>query len=245
MAKLIVANWKSNPKSISEAVKLAKASDFENVVIAPPYPYLEKVGRIIKKAFLGAQDVFWEDGGSYTGEVSISQLKDLKVKYVIIGHSERREHLGETDEVINKKIRLALSRGFKVVLCVGESLKVRRQGALASQRHVLKQLTQGLRGINSIKPNLIIAYEPIWAIGTGKSDSPGEATAIISSMRKKLFLKHGIQRRGEIKFLYGGSINARNAFGFLNRQGIDGALVGGASLSPQSFKTIIKARDSI
>ena len=248
MTKLIVANWKSNPNTVTEALKLARASDFKNVVIAPAYPSLEQVEKLNRKASLGAQNTFWEDGGPYTGEVSVSQLCRLKVKYVIVGHSERRLHLQETDEVINKKVKLVLSSGLKVILCVGESLKVRREGALASQRHVARQLDQDLKGITSSRfklANLIIAYEPIWAIGTSKPDKPGDATAIISSMRRKLFLKYDIRRRGEIKFLYGGSINARNAFGFLSRQGIDGALVGGASLNPKSFKAIIKARDSI
>lgn len=247
MRKLIIANWKSNPQSITEAIKLAKASDTRNVVIAPPYPYLEKLGGVLRHASLSSQNVFWEDGGSYTGEVSPSQLKNLKVTYAIIGHSERRR-LGETDEIINKKVKTALTRGLKVILCVGENSKVRRRGALASQRYVANQLKKDLSGIKKQEMgsrNLIIAYEPVWAIGTGKADKPGDATAIISSMRRELLLKYGSLGGSRVKFLYGGSLNAKNAFQFLSREGIDGALVGGASLNPKVFKAIIKARDSL
>src|SRR3990167_11464287 len=116
--KLIIGNWKSNPSTIADAEKLALAEDYEGVVIVPPFQYLDKVGSLLKHAMLGAQDVFWEDGGPYTGEVSASQLKDLKVSHVIVGHSERRIHLGETDDIINRKVKIALDRNLKVVLCV-------------------------------------------------------------------------------------------------------------------------------
>lgn len=237
MRKLIVANWKSNPKNLSEAIKLAGASDFKNVVIAPPYPYLEQVGKHIRRASLGAQNVFFENGGPYTGEVSVSQLRHLKVTYVIVGHSERRKNLGETDEMISKKIRASLKVGLNVLLCVGEDWDTRRKGIVAAKKFVANQLKKDLagnrkRGAGNRK--LLIAYEPVWAIGAGKADSAKTSAEMISFIKKIL----------DTKVLYGGSVNAKNAAAFLRQGGIDGALVGSASLDPKSFKAIIKARDS-
>ncbi len=248
MSKLIVANWKSNPDTLREAVKLAKASDFKNVVIAPPFVYLEAISRIVKLAKLGAQNVFFKDGGPYTGEVSLSQLKDLKVKYIIIGHSERRQYLGETDEIVNKKVKLALNKGFKVILCVGEDLKVRRRGAVASQRFVADQLKKDLAGIHTsyfvLRNSLIIAYEPVWAISTsrgGKPDTPQDTTQMITHIKKILDSRFQILA----SVLYGGSVTSRNARPFLSQPEIDGALVGGASLKSAEIKTIIKISNGL
>lgn len=238
MKKLIVANWKSNPGTLREALKLAKASDFKDVVIAPPYPYLKQVGKLLKQASLGAQNVFWEDGGPYTGEVSASQLRHLKVKYIIVGHSERRLHLQETDEVINKKIKLVLTSGLKAIICVGENWNTRRKGIAVAKRFVANQLKKDLAGIRKQElgsRKLLIAYEPIWAIGTGKTDSAKTSIEMISFIKKIL----------DTKVLYGGSVNAKNAAVFLNQKEIDGALIGGASLNPKSFRAIIQARDSV
>lgn len=245
MVKLIVANWKSNPETLREAIALARASDFKDVVIAPPYPYLEQVGKLIRKASLGAQNTFWEDGGPYTGEVSVGQLRRLKVKYVIIGHSERRKNLNETDQMINKKVRTALKAGLKVILCVGEDWNTRRRGIATAKQLVGKQLKNNLAGIRNAKleiRNLAIAYEPVWAIGTGKSDSPENSAQIITHIRNILNTRYLIR---DTKVLYGGSVAPQNAKSFLSRPESNGALVGGASLNAQSFKAIIKARDSI
>ena len=248
MNKLIVANWKSNPATLHEAVKLAKASDFKNVVIAPPYLYLEKIGKLVKKASLGAQNVFQKDGGPYTGEVSLTQLKNLKVKYVIVGHSERRQHLGESDEVINQKVKPALGGGSKVILCVGEDWPARRKGVAAARRFVATQLKKDLAGIRKQElgsRNLIIAYEPVWALSTskgGKADTPKDAVQMISHIKRVLNLRFAIRN---LPILYGGSVIPRNVKSFLSQPEIDGALIGGASLNPQSFKTIIKIRDSL
>ncbi len=247
MNKLIVANWKSNPDTLSEAIKLAESSDFKNVVIAPPHLYLEQVGKLIKKASLGAQDVFQKDGGPYTGEISLSQLKDLKVKYIIVGHSERRKHLGENDEVINQKVKLVLSGGLKVILCVGKDWLTRRKGITAAKNFVANQLKKDLSGNGKREAgsrNLLIAYEPIWSISTSKGnriDTPEDAVEMISYIKRYL----GSRRQILASALYGGSVTPKNAKSFLSQANIDGALVGGASLSSQSFKTIIKARDSI
>jgi triosephosphate isomerase len=236
--KLIVANWKMNPASLPEAVRLARASDARNVVLAPPYLYLPVIAWIVKKAQLGAQDLFWEDRGAYTGEISPLQLKKARVKYVIVGHSERRR-LGETDEIVNQKTKAALTRGLKVILCVGEDWSVRRRGIAAAQKYVTQQLKKDLKLITNklIANNLLIAYEPIWAIGTGKADKPEEAAAI--SKYIKNFLRKNY-RATKIKVLYGGSVNDKNAAPFLEAKEIDGALVGGASLKPREFKKIIQ-----
>src|SRR3989344_9190783 len=160
MAKLIIANWKSNPQTFTEALKLAKASDSKNVVIAPPYIYLQTVSWVLKKAALCAQDAFWEPDGPYTGEITPSQLKNLKVKYVIIGHSERRRHLNETDEMISKKVKTAVKAGLRVILCIGESWSTRRKGLTAAKRFVASQLKQDLQltAKQLLINKLIVAY---------------------------------------------------------------------------------------
>ena len=243
MAKLIVANWKANPKTFTEALKLAKASDFKNVVIAPPYIYLQTVSWVLKKAALCAQDVFWEPDGPYTGEVTPSQLKNMKVKYVIIGHSERRRHLNETDEMISKKVKTAAKAGLKVILCVGENWSTRRKGIIAAKKFVATQIKKDLQLITKklIANNLIVAYEPLWAVGTGKADTPKDSVEIIKHIKKLTTNNHKLKT----KVLYGGSVDAKNIAAFLNQKEIDGALVGRISLSPQSFKALINTRDSL
>lgn len=241
--KLIIANWKSNPTSVKEAVKLAKAEDEMNVIIAPPFPFLESVGNVINRASLGAQDIFWEDVGSYTGEVSWRHLKNLKVKYVIIGHSERRKNLKETDEMINLKLKAVLQAGLKAVLCVGESAVVRKKGIKEAKKFVKKQLTKDLESLKTInyklKTNLIIAYEPVWAISTekgGKPDTPRDAVEMVEFIKEILHSKFRIPNS---KVLYGGSVNAKNANEFLREKAVDGALVGGTSLHPLEFHKVI------
>ncbi|MDP3991581.1 MAG: triose-phosphate isomerase [Candidatus Colwellbacteria bacterium] len=253
MSKLIVANWKANPKTFTEALKLVKASDFENVVIAPPYIYLQTLSWVLKKAALGAQDTFWENAGPYTGEVTPSQIKNLKVKYVIIGHSERRG-FGETDEMINKKIKAALKVGLRVILCVGEDWNTRRKGIAAAKQFVGNQLKKDLLETKNLKiknKNLLIAYEPVWAIGTGKADSAKTSAEMISYIKKILDSRYPSSRAKlatghsqilKTKVLYGGSVTPKNAKAFLSQPEIDGALVGGASLNQKEFRKIINAQ---
>ena len=244
--KLIIANWKANPNTFNQALVLAKGSDFKNAVIAPPYIYLQTISWDLKKAALCAQDTFWEEDGPYTGEVTPSQLKSLKVKYVIIGHSERRE-LGETDEMINKKVKTALKAGLKVVLCVGEDWSTRRKGIAAAKRFVGDQLKQDLKLITNklMTNNLLIAYEPVWAISTskgGKPDTPKSSVEMINYIKKTLTTYYQLHTT---KILYGDSVTPKNAKSFLSQPEIDGALIGGASLNPKSFKAIIKIRNSL
>ncbi len=223
MKKIIIANWKMNPSTEGEAVKLAKAEDEKNVVIVPPFPFLKSVKNVLRNASLGAQDVFYEKEGAYTGEVSPVMLEKLGVAYVIVGHSERRR-LGEDDAMIAKKVRAAMDTGLKVILCVGEPLNVRRKGKRAVDVFIKKQLSY----IKN-KKNLIIAYEPVWAIGTGKNADPDDAARVAEVIRKKL----------PVPVLYGGSTNSRNAKSFLEKKEIAGLLVGGASIDPREFGKMV------
>ncbi len=246
MKKLIVANWKENPASLKKAISLARQIEKgivktgkSEVVIAPPFPFLSAVGKVLKRAKLGAQNVFWEDGGAYTGEVSPSMLKNSGVEYVIIGHSERRK-LGETDEMVNKKVKASLKAGLKVILCVGEPAErglTRTSRGLtrnkkSAKNFVKKQLENDLHDIafSLRKSALIVAYEPIWAIGSGKPDKPEDTVEMAKFIRSIAGLK--------AKVLYGGSVTSRNAKSFLQYKEVDGALVGGASLKAEELKKI-------
>lgn len=234
-----------NPASEKEALLLARKTEagiakstMAEVVIAPPFPFLIPVKKVLKKAKLGAQDDFWENGGAYTGEVSAAMLKTSGVKYVIVGHSERRR-LGETDEIISKKIKAALKLKIKPILCVGESLEVRKKGLTAAKNFVKSQLKKDLKGISG--KGLIIAYEPIWAISTNKGAKPDKPE---DSLEMAKFIKeilHSTFYMLHTRILYGGSVNSKNAENFLQYEEINGALVGGASLKSEEFKKIISA----
>jgi len=246
-----------NPTSESEAVRLAKSSDEKNVVICPPFLFLGAVKNAVRKADLGAQDVFWQNpipGGAFTGEVSIGMLKKLGASHVIIGHSERRNYLNETDETINQKVKSALAFGLKVILCVGEPLSIRREGLESAKIFVRSQLAKDLKNTSNLlrpsvasreggKPltsNLIIAYEPIWAIGSGKSDKPGDSASMAAFIKDFLKTKTYNLRPG---VLYGGSVTSKNPERIFEQREIDGALVGGASLKPEEFRKIINTAE--
>jgi triosephosphate isomerase (TIM) len=252
MGKLIVANWKEHPKTEAEALKLFKAvararrsktGAAVEVAICPPFIYLEEITRVFKRMSptarrglaLGAQDVFWEEQGAFTGEVGPRMLRSLGVKYAILGHSERRKFAKETDAMINKKVALAAHDGLKIILCVGESLAVRQKGIAAAKNFVQQQLLKDLKNVVLKSGDIAIAYEPIWAIGTGKNDSPEDARAMAQ------FIKKLLKERKQIKprFLYGGSVNSKNAGDYVQLKEIDGALVGGASLKADEFIKII------
>lgn len=203
------------------------------VVVCPSFPYLAAFSG--KAGFkLGAQDVFWENlrsGGAYTGEISAAMLKDFGAEYVIVGHSERRA-LGETDYIVNKKLKTALSAGLKVILCVGEAKEVRKRGFAAARGFVRNELRARLSGVKKkFLKNIAVAYEPIWAIGTGLADKPKDAAEVAGFIKKLL----------PVRVLYGGSVSSKNAEKFLAQKEIDGALVGGASLDPKEFKKIVEA----
>lgn len=226
MKKIIVGNWKCNPSSAKKAEALFKASDRADVVICPPFVFL--AGANLKSAALGAQDVFWEEG-AYTGEVSPAQLKGLGVKYVIVGHSERRA-MGDTDDIVMKKALAVIKAGMKAIVCVGEPDNVRREGVRYAEKFVALQMAAVDSVISSGK--LIIAYEPLWAIGSGRPAAPEDAVSMISHIRSCC-------ANEKIKILYGGSVSPENAAAFLAKPEIDGLLVGGASANPAEFKKIV------
>lgn len=248
--KFVIANWKMSPATEEEAVSLAEKIDAENVVIASPFVFISAVGRVLKKAILGAQDVFWGGVGAHTGEISIGMLKNFNVRYVIVGHSEKRA-LGETDETINQKINAILENGLIPILCIGERAReigVEGQELKKGKEFVRQQLEAALNGINFLhlpardngESQLIVAYEPVWAISTnsgGTSDTPENAAEMIVFIKEVLRLYLGLVTP---KVLYGGSVNSNNAKGFLSRSEIDGVLVGGASLKAEEFNKIVK-----
>ncbi|MBI2122179.1 MAG: triose-phosphate isomerase [Candidatus Sungbacteria bacterium] len=242
---LIIANWKSNPLTLKEALDLARGAEEAarrfrgaEIVVAPPFLFAIEVSKLLKYAKLGAQDAFWSDG-PYTGEVSWRQLKKIGVCYVILGHSSRRAELGETDDVVNKKLKAVLGGGLLPVLCIGE---FRRKGNTVPPIVGL-QLKKALKGIKKSQlKNLVIAYEPVWAISTmpgARADTPQSAERAIKYLRDAISRIYGRKAAHEIRMLYGGSVSSKNARDFLSHPGIDGALVGGASLRPQEFGEII------
>jgi triosephosphate isomerase len=223
--KLIVANWKLNPLTLKEARKLASGIHRiakNKVVLCPPTIFLSQ----IRYPRLGAQDCFWQEKGAYTGQTSPAQLRDLKIKYCIVGHSERRA-VGDTDEMINEKVRALLEYNITPILCVGFGTAV-EQDDLEVVDVLKNQLDINLAGIDASK--VIVAYEPVWAIGTGKNASPDHAE------KMSIFIK---SKYKAAKALYGGSVNIHNAKSFLEQTHVDGLLVGGTSLIANHFNQII------
>jgi triosephosphate isomerase len=245
-AYYIAGNWKMH-KTRAEAAELAKAlvaqlkDGKHKYLVAPSFTSLETVGAIVKgtNILLGAQDVASEEQGAHTGEVSALQLKDLGVQVVILGHSERRHTYKEDDALINKKVKLALKHGFEVILCVGETLEEREAG----QAEVVceSQTIWGLAGLSVAElAKVTIAYEPVWAIGTGKTATPEDADAIHAYIRKVIGRLYGGDAAQNILIQYGGSVKPENAAQLMAKENIDGALVGGASLKADTFVPIAK-----
>ncbi len=240
-----------NPSTYREAEKLAlevgssKYLDKAEVVLCPPFTWLTDLShKPLRGLKFGAQDVFWEDKGAFTGEISPRMLKNSGVKYVIIGHSERRR-LGETDEMVNKKLKIALKNGLKAILCVGESAKVRSTGRMAAKRAIAGQLKADLKGVKA-DGRLAVAYEPIWAVSTVRSavsrdnaDTPENAADMVRFISSLVNSKFRVSS-SKIRVLYGGSVTSRNARSFLQYKEIGGALVGGASLKAEEFKKIVE-----
>ncbi|MDP3710556.1 MAG: triose-phosphate isomerase [bacterium] len=246
MKTLIIANWKSNPQTAKDAVALALAVDFGiqkykkvDVVVASPFLFISQVKDVLKSSKLGAQNSFWS-GGAYTGEVSPEQLKNIGVEYCIVGHSERRGYLGETDGEINKKVKALLKNKLKVILCVGEKERVGKD----IPEIVGEQLKKSLDGVKSSEVlNLIVAYEPVWAISTNpgaRPDTPANAFQAMLYIRRILTDIYGKPTAVKIKIIYGGSVNSQNISGFLKEGRMEGALVGGASLKAEEFVEVVK-----
>ena len=244
MSDIIIAgNWKMN-NDTQEAAKLVQAitknvKSINNVeiILCPPFTALNKVSELTNETNIkvGAQNVFYEDKGAFTGEISPRMIKEL-CDYVIIGHSERRLLLGETNQVISKKINAALKEGLHIILCVGETLEQRELGE--TQLVINTQLTESLSKVQEFK-NITIAYEPVWAIGTGVSASIADCKKGMDTIRSIIEEMYGTLPMQSLKVLYGGSVNPQNIESLLSDGGIDGGLIGGASLDPESFITII------
>lgn len=240
-------------KTPSEAVAAAKALKVKlinvervEVVVCAPFTDLVPVYEIIKdsKIKVGGQNMHWEDHGAFTGEISAKMLKDSGCEYVIIGHSERRHIFGERDHDINKKVQKAIDYGLKPIFCVGEKLEQRKGGL--TQTVVEEQIRLGLAHVSLADASkLVVAYEPVWAIGTGENATPMQAEEVQSFIRRLLAELFSKELSEEIRIQYGGSVNPKNAEELLRQENVDGALVGGASLDVDSFTAIIKTAEKV
>lgn len=249
---IIAGNWKMN-KTVGEAIELATALKrnlykIQNVdiVIAPPFTALSEVSEVIMDSDikLCAQNMYWADSGAFTGEISPLMLKDAGCEYVIIGHSERRIYFGESNESVNKKIKLALERGLIPIMCVGEKLQEREENRTFDV--IANHIKGGLAGISKEDmPNIIIAYEPVWAIGTGKNATPKEAEEVHKFIRTQLTEMFDKEISETARIQYGGSVTADNIKDLIGEPDIDGALVGGASLKPDAFTKIVEESSKI
>ena len=249
--KLMVGNWKMNATHLEAIQMVQKLSyrleprDFDRVevVVAPPFTSLRSVQTVIEAdrlwIGLGAQDVFWEELGAFTGEISAPMLAKLSVQHVIVGHSERRQLFGETDEGVNKKVRAVSGAGMRPIICVGETLDQREEGE--AERVVVGQVVAALTRIDvEVIATAAIAYEPIWAIGTGRNALPDDAGLMAETIRSTVADRVSSEAASGVRILYGGSVNAANIKDFMAKGEIDGALVGGASLDPDNFASIVR-----
>lgn len=243
---IIAGNWKMNKTSreardlAAKLVPLVSGVKGREIVLAPPFTALAAVAEVIKGASisLSGQNIHWEEKGAFTGEISAEMLLDSGCKYVIIGHSERRQYFGETDEIVNKKARQALSRGLRPIVCVGETLADREAGKM--NEVIERMIAGGLKGVTAPElKRLVIAYEPVWAIGTGKTATPEQANEAPGLIRKKIKEAYGAEVADSLQIQYGGSVTPENISSLMAMPDIDGALVGGAALKPESFAGIV------
>lgn len=244
---IIAGNWKLN-KTIAEAItlttalKAAVAGETDvDIIVAPPFTALAAVSEVVagSNIHLAAQDVYSEDSGAFTGEVSAPLLKDVGCDYVIIGHSERRQYFGETNESVNLKVKAALSHGLKPIICVGELLEEREAGN--TEAVIQSHVTGGIAGLSAADlSSCVIAYEPVWAIGTGKTATPAQAQEVHHFIRGLVADAYTAEIASQICIQYGGSVKPENAAELMGQPDVDGALVGGASLDAESFAQIVK-----
>jgi triosephosphate isomerase (TIM) len=241
---MIAGNWKMNT-GVDEAIRLVKAMlpGLEKLpgvekVVCPPFISLDAVNKLLKVSSvkLGAQNLFYENKGAYTGEVAPPMLSGL-CEYVVIGHSERRQYFGENDEIVNKKLKAAIKNGLKPIFCIGEKLE--ENEADRTESVLLRQLT-ACSDHSNFSNGIVIAYEPVWAIGTGRAATPAQAEKTIAYIRRIVTEQQGGDIGGAVRILYGGSVTAANIADFMKEPDIDGALVGGASLKADDFINIVK-----
>lgn len=249
---LIAGNWKMN-NSVDESTELVKgiikntaSVKKTEMVVAPPFTALHAVASVLKGSSinLSAQNVFWEEKGAFTGEISPSMLVDMGCEYVIIGHSERRQYFGETDETVNKRAKAVLSQKIKPIICIGETLEEREAdktfGVIETQlKGALTEMDD--QGFEKV----VIAYEPVWAIGTGRNATPEQAEEVHQFIRNLLKDLYGSEASERTRILYGGSMKPENAEALLNQADIDGGLIGGASLKAESFSEIIQVAENL
>lgn len=236
--------FKTIPEAVDMVQNLHEASvglEKAQLIVIPPFPALSEVSRTLQGSpvQIGAQNMHWEEQGAFTGEVSAPMLKDAGCTLVVIGHSERRQYYGETNETVNKKIKAALAHDLVPIMCIGETLKERESGNTITK--VRTQITEGLEGLETEEiSRIVIAYEPIWAIGTGLTATPDQAQEVHGFIRENLAEKHGNDVASYAIILYGGSVKPENTYSILKEKDINGALVGGASLKAESFANIAK-----
>ena len=250
---LISGNWKMNHNHFESIQTVQKLSykldrdDYEavDVSIHPPFTNLRSVQTVLEAddipVALGAQHCHWEDNGAFTGEVSPPMLAKLNVRYVIAGHSERRDLFAETDEMVNRKVRAILAAGMTPIMCVGEHLEEREDGT--AEQRVSSQVEAGLADVTAEQvAGMVIAYEPIWAIGTGRTATPEDAQTMSATIREVVRRSKGSDPAASVRIQYGGSVKPTNAGELMGQPDIDGALVGGASLDPDDFSRIVQFR---
>ncbi len=245
MRKLLIAgNWKMNLIDNIEPVIENNKNRNLDILVCPPFVYLQKYAGILEGTSiqLGAQNAYYEDNGAFTGETSYEFLKDFNVNYVIIGHSERRHKFHEDDDLINKKVKIGIEKGFNIILCVGEKEEDRNMN---KQNTVVgSQIEIALGGIENNFENIIIAYEPVWAIGTGKTATPFDAEEMHRFIREKVAEIAGKNIAQNLRILYGGSVKEDNVKDMIRQDNIDGVLIGGASLKYEKFNKIIEIAEN-
>lgn len=249
---VIGGNWKMY-KTPSEAVATAKVLKMKlinvrdvDVIVCPPFIDIVPVRDILKDSHIrvGGQNLHWEREGAFTGEISAQMLKDAGCEYVIVGHSERRHIFGESDQAINRKLRRALESGLRPIFCIGETLDERKAGQ--TEKVLARQVRNGLVEVNlSRADDLVVAYEPVWAIGTGENATPEQAQEAHRFVRQLLEELFGRETAATMRIQYGGSVKPANAAELMQQEDVDGALVGGASLDPESFAAIVKAAEAL
>jgi len=243
----IAGNWKMHMTLaearalVTDLVKASLSLPEAEIVVAPPFTALSEVKKVLEGSAvqLAGQNLYWEEKGAFTGEISGPMLKDAGCQYVIIGHSERRQYFGEKDGDVNRKIKASLQHDLFPIVCIGESLEERERGETMSR--VSRQIEEGFDGVpDGGFEHVVIAYEPVWAIGTGKTATPGQAEEVHAFIREKLASRDGKERARCAIILYGGSVKPSNAYALMGEKNIDGFLVGGASLEAGTFIQIIK-----
>jgi triosephosphate isomerase len=246
--RIVAGNWKMNTTCEAGrqlAAGIVKGLGDEQrviVILCPPFPYLISVGEVLvgSRVALGAQNCYDQPQGAFTGEVSPTMLLDTGCRYVIVGHSERRHVLGETDVMVNRKVRAALSAGLEVILCVGETLAERQEGR--AEEVFYRQVATALSGLDAnALSHLTLAYEPVWAIGTGQTATPDQVQHAHTRIREHIGKQFSEKMADALPILYGGSVKADNARGLFSRPNVDGGLIGGASLEVENFLGIVRA----